>query len=118
MGPPNALRGLRASALDLAYDKRRIVHGIDLELPLGGITAFVGPNGSGKSTLLKGLSRLKAAAGGVVLLDSRDIAYLPSVEVARRLAVLPQMPEMPERMTVRELVEQGRFPHVGAFGRL
>jgi iron complex transport system ATP-binding protein len=109
---------LRASALDLAYSKHRILHGIDLEIPLGGITALVGPNGSGKSTLLKGLSRLKAADGGTVLLDSRNIARLPSAEVARRLAVLPQMPEMPERMTVLELVEQGRFPHVGALGML
>ena len=49
---------------------------------------------------------------------SRDIARLPSAEVARRLAVLPQMPEVPERMTVLELVEQGRFPHVGALGML
>jgi iron complex transport system ATP-binding protein len=109
---------LRASTLDLAYAKRRILHGVDLNLPPGGVTALIGPNGSGKSTLLKGLSRLKGADGGTVLLDSRNIASLPAAEVARRLAVLPQIPAMPERMTVLELVEQGRFPHVGFLGML
>lgn len=33
--------------------------------------------------------------------------------MARRLAVLPQAPETPPHLTVRDLVEQGRFPHVG-----
>jgi iron complex transport system ATP-binding protein len=43
---------------------------------------------------------------------------LSSREIARRLAVLPQLPSTPGSMTVRELVEQGRYPHVGAFRML
>lgn len=38
--------------------------------------------------------------------------------MARRLAILPQGPVAPEGLTVRELVEQGRFPHVGALRML
>lgn len=105
--------GFRASRLHVSYGQRYVLDGIDLAIAPGGITALVGPNGSGKSTLLKALARLKAVRDGAVLLDDAMIARLPSAEVARRLAVLPQAPAAPAGMTVAELVEQGRFPHVG-----
>jgi iron complex transport system ATP-binding protein len=38
--------------------------------------------------------------------------------VARQLAILPQGPSAPEGLSVRELVEQGRYPHVGALRML
>ncbi len=79
----------------------------------GQVTALVGPNGSGKSTLLKTMARLLRPSGGVVLLDGAAIARLPTAQVARALAVLPQGPVAPAGLTVRELVEQGRYPHAG-----
>jgi iron complex transport system ATP-binding protein len=50
-------------------------------------------------------------------LDGRDIATMPTREVARRLAILPQGPETPEGVTVWELVGHGRYPHRGLLGR-
>jgi iron complex transport system ATP-binding protein len=38
---------------------------------------------------------------------------MPARDVARQLAILPQSPGAPEELTVGELVEQGRYPHVG-----
>jgi iron complex transport system ATP-binding protein len=84
-----------------------------LSIERGSITALVGPNGSGKSTMLKALARLLRPRHGAVYLDGRDISRLPTREVARRLAILPQAPSAPEELTVGELVEQGRYPHVG-----
>lgn len=110
---PNADAGLRADAITLRYANRAVLERIVLHLPVGGIAALVGPNGSGKSTLLKALARLKAPSTGAVLLDGQAIARLPSAEVARRMAVLPQAPSAPSGMTVAELVEQGRYPHAG-----
>lgn len=110
--------GLRAQALCVDFGPRRVLHGIDLTLDPGGITALVGPNGSGKSTLLRAFARLKAGSEGLVLLDGTAIARLPTAQVARTLAMLPQGAAAPSGITVGELVEQGRFPHVGALRML
>nr|WP_237770749.1 ABC transporter ATP-binding protein [Pseudomonas humi] len=99
----------------MAYGKRPIIEGLDLRLPAGQVTAIVGPNGCGKSTLLAGLARLQKPSGGAVLLDGKAIASLPSKEVARRLALLPQDASAPDGLTVAELIRFGRQPHQGLF---
>ena len=108
-GPP--ANRLRARALSLGYGDRRVVEGLDLDVPDGRVTALVGPNGCGKSTLLRGLARLLAPTSGGVLLDGRPIAQIPTREVARVLGVLPQSPTAPAGLTVTDLVARGRSPH-------
>ncbi|MFF5257334.1 ABC transporter ATP-binding protein [Actinomadura viridis] len=102
---------LEARGLRLGYGDRLIVDGLSLDLTGAGITAIIGPNGCGKSTLLRGLGRLLRPRGGQVVLDGADIARLPTREVARRMAVLPQAPQAPEGLTVADLVARGRHPH-------
>jgi iron complex transport system ATP-binding protein len=104
---------LSAQALSAGYGERLVIPELSLQITMGAITALVGPNGSGKSTLLKALARLIAPRAGSVYLDGRAIASMPAREVARQLAILPQGPVSPEELTVRELVEQGRYPHAG-----
>lgn len=105
---------LRAEALDLGYDQKLVVEGLNLEVPRGRITTLVGPNGSGKSTILKALVRVVAPRGGQVLLDGRSIHETPTREVARRVALLPQVPRPPSGLSVRELVQMGRYPYRSA----
>ena len=104
---------LAAAHVSAGYRDHVVSRGLELSIEQGSRTALVGPNGSGKSTMLKTLARLIKPLSGSVCLDGRDIASLPSREVARRMAVLPQLHEVPPDLTVRELVSQGRFPHVG-----
>lgn len=104
---------LQAQNLALAYGKRTVVSGLDLEIPAGKVTAIVGPNGCGKSTVLRGLVRLLRPTAGQVLLDGTDIRTLPTKSVARRVGLLPQSPIVPEGITVTELVSRGRHPHHG-----
>ncbi|APX34778.1 cobalamin ABC transporter ATP-binding protein [Brachybacterium sp. P6-10-X1] len=113
--PPRAL--LEARRLHLAYDRREVVHDLSLGLPEGRITIIVGANGSGKSTVLRGLSRLMTPRRGDVLLDGTDIHSLGGKSLARRLGLLPQSPQAPDGVTVRELVSRGRFPHQGLVPR-
>jgi iron complex transport system ATP-binding protein len=80
-------------------------------------TALIGPNGSGKSTILRSLAGLKAPSHGSILLDGRSIETLSTREMARRVGVLLQGPVAPEGLTVRDLVQQGRYPHRSLFGR-
>jgi iron complex transport system ATP-binding protein len=104
---------LRAERLTLGYGDRSVVHDLDLEIPEGKVTAIVGPNGCGKSTLLRGISRLLRPTDGRVLLDGRDVHRMPTKQVARSMALLPQHPVVPEGITVGELVARGRHPHHG-----
>ncbi len=108
---------VRADALHVGYGDRAVLHGLDLELPDGAITAIVGPNGCGKSTLLRSIGRVLKPSSGAVLLDGEPVHTLPTRQVARRLGLLPQTNVVPEQLTVRDLVARGRFPHRGAFGR-
>lgn len=109
---------LSAQRLSVGYHERPVIDSLSLELFRGQITALVGPNGSGKSTLLKTLSRLLKPSGGAALLDGKAIHTLSTAQVAQRLAILPQGPSAPYGLSVRELVEQGRYPHVGALRML
>jgi iron complex transport system ATP-binding protein len=106
---------LRTEELTLGYGGTTVVDRVGLEIPDGRITVIVGANASGKSTLLRGLSRLLAPASGQVLLDGRRIDRMPSAEVARLLALLPQAPVAPAGITVADLVGRGRYPHQGWF---
>lgn len=109
---------IQAQSIQAGYGKRTILEKIELTVLHGGITALVGPNGSGKSTLLKVCTKLLAPEGGTVVLDGEDIARLSTREMAKRLAILPQGPVAPANLTVRDLVEQGRYAQVGPFRML
>jgi iron complex transport system ATP-binding protein len=108
---------LAAEGVSIAYGRTTIVRDLHLALPRGAFTVLVGPNGSGKSTILRSLARLLTTRGGTILLDGASIASLPSKELARRIGVLSQSPTAPEGLTVRDLVQQGRYPHRALFGR-
>lgn len=102
---------LEAHDLTLAYGHDPVIADLGVHIPDGQITALVGANASGKSTLLRGLARLLRPTRGVVYLDGRAISQLGTKEVARRMAVLPQGPDLPAGVTVRQLAAQGRYPH-------
>lgn len=102
---------LRAHDLELAYDRRVVVDGLDLAVPDDAITVIVGPNACGKSTLLRALARLLKPRTGTVLLDGTDIHHIPTRQVARTLGILPQQPISPDGITVSDLVARGRHPH-------
>ncbi|WP_333829333.1 iron ABC transporter ATP-binding protein [Pararhodobacter sp.] len=98
-------------SVSLSYDGVRVLRDVTLSLPKGGVSAIIGPNGAGKSTLLSVIGRLLRAEGGRVTLDGTDLAQMPGPMVARRLAILRQDNHTTARLTVRDLVGFGRYPH-------
>jgi ATP-binding cassette subfamily B protein len=80
------LRGIR-----FAYDAgREILHGIDLVLEPGTVTALVGPSGSGKSTLVQLLPRFFDPTHGSVLLGGIDLRDLADRELYRTVSFVFQ----------------------------
>lgn len=105
------MEAIETKSLTLSYGDNIIIEELDLQIPKGEITVFIGSNGCGKSTLLQSLARLLKPANGTILLDGKQILKLPTKEVAKQLAILPQGPIAPEGITVLQLVKQGRYPH-------
>ncbi|MEJ9210843.1 ABC transporter ATP-binding protein [Bacillus smithii] len=105
------MEAIETKSLTLSYGDSIIIEELDLQIPKGEITVFIGSNGCGKSTLLQSLARLLKPANGTILLDGKQILKLPTKEVAKQLAILPQGPIAPEGITVLQLVKQGRYPH-------
>lgn len=92
------------------YDAEPALENISLEAECGNTLALIGPNGAGKSTLLNALAGLLPPWSGEILWNNsplagqrHEIAYLP-----QRNEVNWQFP-----ITVRQLVEMGRYPAVG-----
>jgi iron complex transport system ATP-binding protein len=84
---------------------------VSLQLPRRGVTSIIGPNGAGKSTLLSMISRLLPMTAGTVTVDGLDVTQTPSDILAKRLSILRQDNRVSSRLTVRDLVEFGRYPY-------
>lgn len=109
---------LEGKQLTINYGDRDIVRHLDVTIPDGKVTSIIGPNGCGKSTLLKALSRIIDVKHGEVVLDGKNIHQQPTKEVAKKIAILPQSPDVADGLSVAELVSYGRFPYQKGFGRL
>jgi iron complex transport system ATP-binding protein len=108
---------LSCSSLGVAIGARSILWNVSLTLDPGKVTVVVGPNGAGKSTLLSCLAGLREPTAGSVMLDDRVLSGMKPRERARRLAFLPQTPEIAWSVEARTLVELGRTPFIGARGQ-
>ena len=115
-GPTDGGPVVELSGVSFGYTTTPVVEDISLRVDPGEYVAIIGPNGSGKSTLMRLLLGLLHPDAGAARLfgepahkfdDGSRIGY-----VAQHASASKAMP-----ITVREVVQMGRFPHVG-FGRL
>ncbi|MFD6860515.1 ABC transporter ATP-binding protein [Rhodococcus sp. NPDC060090] len=100
------IKGLRKE-----YSSTVTIGDIDLTIPAGGITALVGPNGAGKSTMLTIVGRLLGADSGTIEIAGYDVSSTKSKDLAKIVSILRQENHFVTRLTVRQLVGFGRFPH-------
>jgi len=85
---------------------------VSLSVAAGEIVGLIGPNGSGKTTLIRAITGgLKPSSGRIDLLGD-DINRLPQSERARRVAVVPQNPMLPDGFKALEAVLMGRTPYL------
>jgi len=98
-------------SLAKSYGERQVLSDVDLNLPAGGVIGLVGANGAGKSTLLSVIARLLGADAGTVEVGGLNVATAPGRQLATVLSVLKQDNHLAVRLTVRDLVGFGRYPH-------
>tara|TARA_R110002096_G_scaffold100173_7_gene221998 strand:+ start:7090 stop:7869 length:780 start_codon:yes stop_codon:yes gene_type:complete len=105
---------LEVHDLTVAYRKKPVLWGIDLEVPSGCLVGIVGPNGAGKSTLIKACMGLLPLSSGWV-----EVFGKPLSANIRRVGYVPQREDIDWDfpVTVRDVVLMGRYGHLGLFRR-
>ena len=74
---------LEIKGVHAGYGNLKILRGIDMEVPSGGIVTLLGGNGTGKSTLLKAISGLIPLMEGEVIFDGVSVSKLKPHERMR-----------------------------------
>lgn len=110
--PPTAALphpALELSSVRFAYASRGgtdVLRALSLSVPQGQLAAIVGASGSGKSTVMRLVCGLYAQAEGSVRVGGDELRCLPRAELARRVAWLPQEPQLFSG-TIRENIAYG-----------
>ena len=107
---------IRVKDVSVTLGGAEVVSGISAAVEDGEWVAVIGPNGAGKSTLLRAVAGLVPYRGRIEVMGD-DAAALGRRALARRVALVPQVPVMPDDMTVREYVLLGRTPHIAYLAR-
>jgi iron complex transport system ATP-binding protein len=102
---------LSVSDITCTLGGRLITDHISTTFEPGLFHVIVGPNGSGKSTFLKIFSGEIAPGEGTVRYDGLPIRHQDKAALARRRAVMSQLPELHFPLPVEEIVLMGRYPH-------
>lgn len=84
---------IRARGLTVRRRRTEILHGIDLDLAEGSLTAIVGANGAGKTTLIQALAGVVPPPRGTVSIDGMDPGSASPRELASRIGFVFQNPE-------------------------
>ena len=104
MGALLATRGLKAF-----YGPTPVLHGIDLEVEAGGITALLGANGAGKTTLLRALCAMVRREGEIRFADRALDGFGTEDVVRLGIAHVPDGRGTFVHLTVEENLRLGAY---------
>ncbi len=93
------------------YGKNEVLSDVSCTIEKNKFTAFIGSNGAGKSTLLNIMARTLKADNGEVIIDGKELKTWQTEELAKKISILSQFNHINIRLTVRDLVSFGRYPH-------
>lgn len=102
--------------ITFAYDRDDVIHDLSLEISAGSFTGIIGPNGAGKTTLLKLISGTLTPQFGTITINGRAITSYSRCEIAKMIAVVPQIEAPVFPFSAFEIVLMGRAPYLKRFG--
>ena len=91
-----------------SYDKQHeVLHGINLSIHPGTMTAFVGPSGSGKSTIAKLIAGYWDATSGSITLGGHELTEVPLSQLSEQISYVSQDNYLFNR-SIRENIRMGK----------
>src|SRR5690625_2329806 len=93
------------------YGEQPVIKDITFSVKKGEFFGILGPNGSGKTTLLKMISGLLPFQKGSITLQQKNLTDFSKKDLAKIIAVLPQLTMQTFPYTVKETVALGRYAH-------
>jgi ABC-2 type transport system ATP-binding protein len=98
---------IQIQAMTCRFARIEAVRNLTLEVPTGSVYAFLGTNGAGKTTTIKALLNLIQPSAGSARVLGVDSTQLGPRELAR-IGYVSENQELPERLTVRQLIDYSR----------
>jgi len=123
---------IHARNLGRRFGDKRVLRGVDLELPRGGFAVVTGPNGSGKTTLLRICAGLAIPTEGELRVEAersqigylaheplvyRELTALENLELYGRLYRVPERRERIGMLLERFGLWEARRERVSAYSR-
>jgi iron complex transport system ATP-binding protein len=113
----NKTPALELRNVSYVADGKTILDSINWMVRRGEHWAILGPNGSGKTTLLKlACGYLWPNAGGIVLRQGKELAYLPELRKSIGWVTAALASEIPAQEKAINTVVSGKFAQIGYFG--
>ena len=104
-----------AEGLHYEVDAKSLLDGVNLHVKRGQFVGLIGPNGAGKTMLLRAIAGVLSYSEGVVLLDGTNVKNGSLKNIAKAMALVPQVAPYTQGFTALELVLMGRYPHMSRF---
>ncbi len=101
-----------------AKSKNILMDNLNLSVKKGQMICLLGANGVGKSTLIRTLANLQPALAGDIFLNGINISTYTPKELAKHIGLVLTDPIQGGNLSVRELVQMGRYPHTDWSGKL
>ena len=101
--------------LRFSYDSIPVLKNLNFEIKKSSFISILGPNGAGKSTVVNLMSKVLTGYDGEILIEGSNIRDLNQIEIAKKIAVVPQSTSIGFNFSVFETVLLGRYPYLSRF---
>lgn len=98
--------------LEFSYPSAQILKGITTEINQGEFVVLFGPNGSGKSTLMKCMNKILNPQSGYVEVEGKPVAQYSHLDLAKKIAYVPQNEVKVTGIKVFDMILSGRKPYI------
>ena len=106
---------ISARNLKFSYNDIPVLKNLNFEIEKNSFISILGPNGAGKSTIVKLISKVLTGYDGEILVEGRNIKSLSQIDIAKKIAVVPQSTSLGFNFSVYETVMMGRYPYLSRF---
>lgn len=104
---------IQVENLSFAYGDHKVLHEVSFQAEYGEFVSVLGPNGVGKSTLFRCILGLLKPSAGQTRVDGEPITGMTAVELAKKIAYIPQSHHPAFNYSVLDMVLMGATAQLG-----